>query len=153
MLPYEIRGGGESVMTTLVIVKRNGAKKSTPLRKKYLVFVTNADRPKAKSILANIPKIYKKRWGIETRYRCAKQCRPFTCSRNPSVRLVLFYFIMIIYNAWNIINWFIRKEIPDSSNVRPPLTLYRMLEKIYDTCKKMILRNVAASQFFLEDIG
>ena len=43
--------------------------------------------------------MYRRRWGIETAFRCYEQVRPRTTSRNESVRLLLF-FPMPFHNAW-----------------------------------------------------
>ena len=153
VMRHTVNSGGESAEVTLVIVKRKGSKKNDPLRDRYLVFITDADVHNARSILANIPKIYKKRWGIETGYRCAKQCRPFTCSKNPSVRLVHFYFTMIIYNIWVMVNWHARRKTPGRSDARPVIEMYRMMEKFWGLCLAVILRGVTTDLFFMEEIG
>ena len=35
--------------------------------------------------------MYRRRWGIETAFRCYEQVRPMTTGRNESVRLLLFF--------------------------------------------------------------
>ena len=96
---YTMRNKSTQATMTLVIVKKKGAKKTDPATDQYVAFATDASLHKAQALLANIPEEYRKRWDIETGYRCAKQIRPVTCSRNPSVRLVPFYFTMITYNV------------------------------------------------------
>lgn len=46
--------------------------------------------------------MYRRRWGIETAFRCYEQVRPRTTSRNESVRLFLLLFPMLLYNAWTL---------------------------------------------------
>ena len=43
---------------------------------------------------------YRLRWGIEAAYRCYEQVRSRTTSRNESVRLLLLFFPLLLYNAW-----------------------------------------------------
>lgn len=99
VLSYVMHRKNKTTATaTLVITKRKGAKTTDGPRDSFFVFLTDVDKSSAQGIIANIPKIYKKSWTAKTGYRCAKQCRPRTCSRNPSVRTVLFYFTTMISN-------------------------------------------------------
>ena len=87
-----------------------------------LVFATGAGICEANTRIANIPQEYRRRRGIETGYRGAEQVRPFTCSRNPSVRLVPFYFTMVLYNVWVLTNWVESggRTVCGDAYVRPP---------------------------------
>ena len=49
-----------------------------------------------------IPDEYKARWEIETGFRCAEEVRGMTRSRSLAVRLALFCFSLLFYNAWTI---------------------------------------------------
>ena len=51
-------------------------------------------------MLEHVTEEYKHRWGIETAYRCLEQMRPHTTSKNASVRIMLFYMTLIMYNIW-----------------------------------------------------
>ena len=51
-----------------------------------------------------LPKDYRMRWGIETGYSGIEQLRARTTSRNHSLRLLYFYYALILYNAWLIAN-------------------------------------------------
>ena len=103
---------------------------------------------------ANIPGEYRGRWGIETGYRVAKQVRPSTSSRNPSVRLVLFYFTMILYNVWAISNRIAGGGSSGGSGgsggayVRPPITMYRMMATFAVSIEEMILNGSLPGPFF-----
>ena len=44
------------------------------------------------------------RWGIETGYIGIEQFRARTTSRNHSLRLLYFYYSLILYNAWLLAN-------------------------------------------------
>ncbi|MDE0525409.1 MAG: transposase, partial [Thaumarchaeota archaeon] len=152
VLPYAVRGkGGAEAVVTLVIVRKKGAKKGDAARDRFRAFVTNAPAHRARGLMSSVPRLYKKRWGIETGYRCAKQCRPFTCSRNPSARLALFYFTMLVYNLRAMVNWFVRRDDPGASRLRPPVELYMMLEKYADILERMLADGTDTELFFLEE--
>ncbi len=50
-------------------------------------------------MLKRIAEEYKKRWGIETGYRCIEQMRP-CASKSASVRIMLFCMAVIMHNMW-----------------------------------------------------
>lgn len=66
----------------------------------YHVFATNVSPGAVASDPDRFVEIYRQRWGIETAYRCYEQVRSRTTSRNESVRLLLLFFPMLLYNAW-----------------------------------------------------
>ena len=151
VLRYTVRGKNATATITLVILPRKDAKESDPLKDRYLVFATNFSVREARTKLANIPEVYRDRWGIETGYRVAKRIRPFTCSRNPSVRLVLFYFTMFLYNLWVISGW--NAGGTDGTNdvyIRPPITIDRMMATFNTACKRMIIEKIVLEMFFAE---
>lgn len=148
---YTVRGKNGEVEITLVIVPKKNAKDTDPPKDRFLVFATNYSMREARTIIANIPIEYKKRWGIETGYRVAKQVRPFTCSRNMSVRLVLFFFTMILYNLW-VVSCYIASDgktcKDDGVYVRPPIAMYRMMRSLCAACEKMIKNRIISYTFF-----
>lgn len=117
-----------------------------------MVFATNAETYEADLMVAKIPLKYKKRWSIETGYRSAKQIRPFTCSRNPSVRLMLFYFSKMLYNVWIVSNWIESESRTECGDryVRPPITVRCMMEAFRGACAVMIISCMVSVQFFAE---
>ena len=62
-----------------------------------------------KAFLADVPREYKKRWGIETGYRDVKRIRPMTTSRSLSVRVAYFFFALAVYNAWIMVRYLSRR--------------------------------------------
>ena len=66
----------------------------------YHVFATNASPGVVMPDPDRFVEMYRRRWGIETAFRCYEQVRPRTTSRNESVRLLLLFFPMLLYNAW-----------------------------------------------------
>ena len=162
---HTIRGKTGQAPVTVMIVPKNGAKDTDPPKDRYVAFITNASMQKALTLLANVSVIYRNRWDIETGYRVAKKMRPFTCSRNPSVRLVLFYFSMILYNLWKISCWLAGgsddtgearvQSLMTSGDtgdvyVRPPITTDRMVNALYSACVRMIKKEIISEAFFSE---
>ena len=66
----------------------------------YHVFATNVPPGTVASDPDRFVETYRRRWGIETAYRCYEQVRPRTASRHESVRLLLLFFPLLLYNAW-----------------------------------------------------
>ena len=73
--------------------KRSKRKKR---RGTWLVFVVLNCTVKAKSVR----KRYRKRFGIETSYRCMRQVRAWTTSRNGALRFLLISLAFILVNLW-----------------------------------------------------
>ena len=53
-----------------------------------------------RDLLGLIPKTYRKRWGIETRYRVLKQAKVKTKSPRIAARLFLMFFSLAYVNFW-----------------------------------------------------
>ncbi len=49
-------------------------------------------------------RFFKKRWGIETGYRMIRKFLAKTTSRRYSTRLLYFYFAILLYNLWVLLN-------------------------------------------------
>ena len=86
---------------TLVILPKADPK-SSKVEDKYIAFATNMQD--ALWNISIIPEEYRKRWGIETGYKEVEQLRARTTSRNHSLRLLYFYYALILYNAWLLAN-------------------------------------------------
>ena len=74
---------------------------------KFFTFATNA--PVAEVLAYNsgamkgaegFAEQYRSRWGVETAYKDYESARPRTTSRNESVRILLLFVPMFMYNAW-----------------------------------------------------
>ncbi len=50
-------------------------------------------------------KIYRRRFGVETSYRCAGQVRGWTTSRNPAYRFLLIGLSFFLLNVWLRLRW------------------------------------------------
>lgn len=50
-------------------------------------------------------RLYRKRFGIETSYRCSGQVRGWTTSNNPAYRFVLMAVAFVLLNVWVHLRW------------------------------------------------
>ena len=62
-------------------------------------FATNTPLPPLAML-----KCFKKRWGIETGYRMIRKFLAKTTSRRRKIRLLYFYFAILLYNFWVLLN-------------------------------------------------
>jgi putative transposase len=87
-----------AVVRTYTSRKRSKRKKR---RATWLVFVVlNADfNPKT------VRQLYRKRFGIETSYRCMRLVRAWTTSRNGALRFLLMSLGFILVNLWVELRW------------------------------------------------
>ena len=98
---------GRSVAFTLLMVKKSkkgGRKKDgdDDVTSQYVVFATNRRIRSVRATIDSIPKEYRTRWEIETGFRVIKGAMGWTCSNSPTVRLLLFYIPLLMYNMWRI---------------------------------------------------
>ena len=52
-----------------------------------------------------VRRLYRKRFGVESSYRCAGQVRGWTTSRNAAYRFVLMGLSFIVLNEWVLLRW------------------------------------------------
>jgi IS4 transposase len=106
-------------------------------RLQWLVFVTL----NCKLQPHTVRKLYRRRFGIETSYRCMRQVRAWTTSRNPALRFFLISLGFILVNVWVELRWRFcqvkrqgRRQI-DTQRFqlqRMRAFINRAIEKIYD---------------------
>lgn len=53
----------------------------------------------------SVRRLYRKRFGIETSYRCAGKVRGWTTSNNPAYRFVLIALAFVLSNVWIHLRW------------------------------------------------
>lgn len=93
---YIMRSGrGETADIRLIIVRGN---------KGLIPLATNLSIDRVIWNVSRLPAEYSMRWGIETGYAEVEGLRARTTSRNHSLRLLLFYYSMVLYNAWLLAN-------------------------------------------------
>jgi putative transposase len=50
-------------------------------------------------------RLYRRRFGVETSYRCAGQVRGWTTSKNPAYRFLLIGLSFFLLNVWLHLRW------------------------------------------------
>ncbi len=84
----------------LIIVPNPKKPDAKNIFERYHVFATSLPCTDSDDMLKYIPKAYKTRWGIETGYKQAKSIRPYTTSKNSSMRMLMFVVSVILSNIW-----------------------------------------------------
>jgi putative transposase len=111
--------GRKSYSTTHTFRNQTEKKKSTVNVAVCRVFTTNKRTGRMERradwlvfILINLdltPKqarrLYRRRFGVETSYRCAGQVRAWTTSTNPALRFVLIGLSFFLQNVWLLLRW------------------------------------------------
>lgn len=111
---YTMNEGKEdlSCAFTLVILPKVGrceSEKDDPTSK-YIVFATNIPRGHILWNIRKLPKDYRLRWGLESGYIDVEDLRAKTTSKNHALRLLYFYYALILYNAWLLANLILAKK-------------------------------------------
>lgn len=123
---------GEGASFTLVIFPRARCdEKETDPCKKYVPFATNIPRGEVLWNVSRLPKDYRARWGIESGYVGVEEFRARTTSRNHSLRLLYFYYALILYNAWLIANLTLARRfcmLP----LREPVVSVELIKGVFD---------------------
>jgi hypothetical protein len=88
----------------IVILPRKGLESEEDPLKRYIAFATNIPRRFAMWNVRRLPDDYRRRWGIETGYAGVEGFRARTTSKNHALRLLYFYYALILYNAWLLAN-------------------------------------------------
>jgi hypothetical protein len=104
---YTMNEGKEdlSCTFTLVILPKAGkCEGGNDPTSKYIVFATNIPREHILSNISRLPKDYRLRWGLESGYIDVEDLRAKTTSKNHTLRLLYFYYALILYNAWLLSN-------------------------------------------------
>ena len=52
-----------------------------------------------------VRRLYRRRFGIETSYRCAGKVRAWTTSANPAYRFCLIAIAILLLNVWTVLRW------------------------------------------------
>jgi hypothetical protein len=89
---------------------RNDEKNETDPSKKFIPFATNISVGDILWNIRRLPKDYRHRWGIESGYVGVEEFRARTTSRNHTLRLLYFYYALILYNAWLLANLMLAKR-------------------------------------------
>jgi hypothetical protein len=120
---------GESVPFNLVILPRKRCESESDPLKRYIAFATNIPRRFVMWNLRRIPEDYRRRWGIETGYAGVERLRARTTSRNHALRLLYFFYALVLYNAWLLANLIIAKRF--SKILTKPIIEIGMVEATF----------------------
>ncbi len=108
---YTMQVGREDESSfTLVIFPKTGCEKETDPLKRYIPFATNLPMGKILWNISRLPKDYRRRWGIERGYVEVERFRAKTTSKNHTLRLLYFFYALILCNAWLLANLIIAKR-------------------------------------------
>lgn len=103
---YTFQGkDGATFTANLAVCRTRTTAKRTKRMKPRLVWLIyiliNLDDLTPKSVR----RLYRKRFGIETSYRCAGKVRGWTTSNNPAYRFVLIALAFVLLNVWIHLRW------------------------------------------------
>lgn len=110
MLAPSQSSGRETAPFRLVILPRKGAENEKDPLERYIAFATKIPRRFVMWNVRRLPEDYRRRWGIETGYSDLERLRARTTSRNHTLRLLYFFYALILYNAWLLANLIIAKS-------------------------------------------
>ena len=84
---------------------------------------------------------YRARWSIETGYRCIESIRPRTTSREESVRVLLLFAPIILFNAWILASHLLQGA--DAGKAETKMTINMVLESFMllgreKTCRSLL---------------
>ncbi len=107
---HSIDSGRSTAEFTLIIQKRENG---------HFTLATNATVPQVLGFESDgltgahgFAEQYRLRWGVETAYKDYESLRPRTTSRNESVRMLLLFFPIFIYNAWALVRHLLQTLCP-----------------------------------------
>jgi hypothetical protein len=131
---HSIRGTGDDremeASFTLIIFPKTGCGKEEDPLKRYIPFATNIPKGKILWNISRLPKDYRLRWGIESGYSAIEQFRARTTSRNHSLRLLYFFYAMVLYNAWLLANLTLARNI--SKHLKDPIITVQVLKAVFE---------------------
>ena len=133
-------GGGdqqEASFTIVILPKRGCEEESDDPLKRYIPFATNIQFGRILWSISRLSRDYRLRWGIETGYNGVEQFRARTTSRNHSLRLLYFYYTMILYNAWLLANLTLARSI--CKHLKNPIITVQMLKAV---CSRTIIESI-----------
>ena len=85
-------------------------------------------------LLNRLPKMYSKRWGIETGYRVKKkEGLVRTTSRNYKIRYFYFMFSVLLYNIWILTSLLVALDL-NADNIKKCIITFKfLLKNLYDS--------------------
>jgi hypothetical protein len=131
--------GVEPASFNLVILPRRGCEEGeTDPVKRFIPFATNMPLGDILWNVRRVPEDYRRRWGIESGYVGVERLRARTTSRNHSLRLLYFYYSLILYNAWLLANLQLAKTIFRLPLMTEPSIPLRLMTAVFH---QLVLRS------------
>jgi hypothetical protein len=121
---------GDSKFTLVIFPKANHGNEDDPLER-YIAFATNIPLGEILWNMRKLPEDYRRRWGIESGYVGIEEFRARTTSRNHTLRLVYFYYAMILYNAWLLANLILAKKFNFLDRMKEPIIPVRLIKEVF----------------------
>lgn len=94
-----------------------------------------------------VRRLYRRRFGIETSYRCAGKVRGWTTARNPAYRFLLLALALVLLNIWMWLRWLFT-QLPRRGGRLLRTTRFqldrfakfirRALERLYDSVRFIV---------------
>ena len=142
---YTMGSGDDSCKFTLVILPKAGSsEKETDPLKKYIVFATNIPKGDILRNISSLPKDYRMRWGLETGYIGVGLLRARTTSRNHSLRLLYFYYSLILYNAWLLANLILASKLNIFHLIKEPIIQLQLMKDVFH---RMIVESILIESY------
>ena len=85
---------------------------------------------------------YRARWSIETGYRCMESIRSRTTSREESVRVLLLFVPIILFNAWILASHLLQGA--DAGKAKTKMTINMVLESFMLLVRKKMCPSLLA---------
>ena len=85
---------------------------------------------------------YRARWSIETGYRCMESIRPRTTGREESVRVLLLFAPIILFNAWILASHLLQGA--DAGKAKTKMTINMVLESFMLLVRKKMCPSLLA---------
>ena len=85
---------------------------------------------------------YRARWSIETGYRCIESMRPRTTSREESVRVLLLFAPILLFNAWILALHLLQRDNPGKAQTKMTFKMlleFFMLLVREKTCRSLLV--------------
>jgi IS4 transposase len=73
-----------------------------------------------------VRRLYRRRFGIETSYRCAGQLRGWTTSANPVYRFLLLGLSFFLLNVWLLLRWLFT-QLPHKGQRQLDVTRFQLV--------------------------
>ncbi len=128
---YTMGSGDDPCKFTLVILPKAGSENEKDPLKKYIAFATNIPKGDILRNISKLPKDYRMRWGLETGYIGVGQLRARTTSKNHSIRMLYFYYALILYNAWLLANLILASRFNVFHLINEPIIRLQLLKDVF----------------------